>query len=54
VPSDLQVKAVVMEAEAEAVTVGDGIRGSRGEGGSGNGSKKDNGSNSHGGGIDND
>jgi hypothetical protein len=43
------VKAVVMEAEAEAVTVGDGNRGSSGGGSGGN---KDNGGNSNGGGTD--
>ncbi len=43
-PTDLQAKAVVMKAEAEAVTVGDGSTG-----GSSSGGDEDNGGNNDGG-----
>jgi hypothetical protein len=53
-PPDLQVKASLMEAEAEAVTVGNGNMGDGGSSGGGSGGDKDNcGGNRDGGGTEN-
>jgi hypothetical protein len=53
VPPDLKVKAAVMEAEAEAVTVGDGNIGGGSGGGGSSGDNKDKRNDSNGGGTDN-
>ncbi len=51
-PPDLQVKALLIEAQSEAVTIHNGNMGNGGGSGDGSGGDKDNGGNSNGGGTE--